>query len=75
MKRGHGAADTDALACFAQKQASATCSPGIEGAIPLFTTVNECCKNRPTSNLCKGLCTTIQKNEAASAFFPVCASL
>jgi poly(3-hydroxybutyrate) depolymerase len=69
------AADTAALACFAQKQASATCGPGIEGAIPLFTTVNECCKDRPTSNLCKGLCTTILKNEAASAFFPVCASL
>ena len=68
-------ADADALACFAQKQASATCGPGIEGAIPLFTTVNECCKGRATSNLCKGLCTTIMKNEAASAFFSVCASL
>lgn len=68
-------ADTAALACFAQKQAAATCGPGIEGAIPLFTTVNECCKDRGTSNLCKGVCTTILKNEAASAFFPVCSTL
>lgn len=67
-------ADAAALTCFAQQQASATCGPGIEGAIPLFTSVNECCKDRPTSNLCKGLCTTILKNEAASAFFPVCDS-
>ncbi len=68
-------ADTAVLSCFAQKQASAVCGPGIEGAFPLFSAVNECCKDRPTSNLCKGLCTTILENEAASAFFPVCSSL
>lgn len=67
-------ADTSALSCFAQKQATATCTAGIEGAAPLFLTVNECCKGQTTSNLCKGLCTTIAKNEAASAFFPVCAA-
>lgn len=69
------AEDTAALACFAQKQANKTCGPGIEGAIPLFTSVNECCKDRSGSNLCKGLCATIAKNEAASAFFSVCDSL
>ncbi|MBX3219760.1 MAG: alpha/beta fold hydrolase [Labilithrix sp.] len=64
--------DAAALACFATKQAAATCGPGIEGATPLFQAINECCKGRSGSNLCVDLCTTLNGNSAAKAFFPTC---
>jgi len=66
------AQDVEALTCFQTKQAAAQCGPGIEGSTPLFMAVNECCKNRSGSNLCKDLCTALNGNEAASAFFPTC---
>lgn len=65
-------ADVEALACFQTKQAAATCSAGIEGATPLFQGINECCAGKSTSNLCVDLCTTLNQNSAAKAFFPVC---
>lgn len=65
-------ADEQALACFTTKQAAATCGPGIEGATPLFSAVNECCKGKTGSNLCVDLCTTLNGNSAAKAFFPTC---
>ena len=65
-------ADEQALACFATKQAAATCGPGIEGATPLFQAVNECCSGKSGSNLCVDLCTTLKGNSAAKAFFPTC---
>lgn len=64
--------DNDALTCFTAKQAAAQCGPGIEGSTPLFTAVNECCKNRSGSNLCVDLCTSLNANEAAKSFFPTC---
>jgi len=65
-------ADAAALACFATKQNAATCGPGIEGATPLFQAINECCKGRSGSNLCVDLCTTLNGNSVAKAFFPTC---
>ena len=65
-------ADVDALACFTARQAAATCGPGIEGSTPLFQAVNECCKGKSASNLCVDLCTTLNGNSAAKAFFPTC---
>lgn len=65
-------ADVQALACFSTKQAAAACGPGIEGATPLFQAVNECCNGKSTSNLCVDLCTTLNGNSVAKAFFPTC---
>jgi poly(3-hydroxybutyrate) depolymerase len=65
-------ADAAALSCFAEKQATAVCGPGIEGASPLFQTVNECCKNRAGSNLCVQMCTALNANSVAKGFFPTC---
>ncbi len=65
-------ADVDALACFATKEAAATCGPGIEGATPLFQAINECCKGKSASKLCVDLCTALNGNSAAKAFFPTC---
>jgi poly(3-hydroxybutyrate) depolymerase len=66
------AQDVEALTCFTTKQAAAQCGPGIEGSTPLFTAVNECCKNKSGSNLCVDLCTALNENDAAKAFFPTC---
>jgi poly(3-hydroxybutyrate) depolymerase len=64
--------DADVLACFTTKQAAATCSAGIEGSLPLFMAINECCSGRSGSNLCVDLCTTLSGNSAAKAFVPTC---
>jgi poly(3-hydroxybutyrate) depolymerase len=64
--------DRTALACFERRQAVAQCKPGIEGAAPLYDTVNECCRGVPDSAFCKNLCRSLLTNEAASAFFPTC---
>ncbi|MBX3212589.1 MAG: prolyl oligopeptidase family serine peptidase [Labilithrix sp.] len=64
--------DAAALSCFSTRQAAATCGPGIEGATPLFQAINECCKGRSGSNLCVDLCTTLNGNSVAKAFFPTC---
>jgi predicted esterase len=66
--------DRTALACFARRQAAAQCKPGIEGAGPLYDTVNECCRGVPGSTFCKNVCRSLLANEAASAFFPTCRS-
>lgn len=66
------ASNDAALACFQQAQAGAQCGGGIEGAYPLMGAVDRCCKGRSDASFCVGLCTSINKNGAASAFFPVC---
>jgi poly(3-hydroxybutyrate) depolymerase len=71
----NGADDATVLSCFKQKQAAATCGAGIEGAMPLFQTVNLCCNGKTDSKLCVDLCTTLLGNSAASAFFPACKPL
>lgn len=66
------AADAAVLSCFQQQQATAQCGAGIEGAIPLYSAVNTCCKNRSDSGLCVQLCTGLVANEAAAPFFSGC---
>lgn len=65
-------ADAEALACLQTKHASAVCGPGIEGATPLFQSINECCAGKSSSNLCVDLCAALNQNSAAKAFFPTC---
>lgn len=72
---GSSASNTAALSCFQQAQASAQCGGGIEGAFPMMTAVDTCCKGRTDSTFCVGLCTSINQNGAASAFFPVCQTI
>ncbi|MCA9587025.1 MAG: prolyl oligopeptidase family serine peptidase [Myxococcales bacterium] len=67
-----GASNAAALSCFAQHQASAQCGAGIEGSFPLMTAVDACCAGRTDASFCVGLCTSINKNGAAAAFFPEC---
>lgn len=67
-----GAANTAVLGCFQQRQATAQCGAGIEGAFPFMQAVDACCKNRSDSTFCTGLCGQINQNEAASPFYPVC---
>jgi len=69
---GSSAANVAALACFQKAQATAQCGGGIEGAFPLMGAVDACCKGRSDSSFCVGMCTAINQNEAAGAFFPVC---
>lgn len=64
--------DALALSCFRDRGEAAQCRPGIEGASPLFQAVNACCKDRADSRLCVDLCTTLNANSAARAFFPTC---
>lgn len=73
--RATNASDAQALACIAQKQAGATCGPGISGAWPLFDAINTCCANRADSQVCVGVCTTLLGNPAAGAFFPACQAI
>lgn len=68
-------ADAAVLACFKAKRSAGTCGPGIEGAATLFQAVNECCKDERGSNLCVDLCTTLNGNSVAKAFFPTCQKL
>ena len=71
----NGPDDATVLSCFQQSQSAATCGAGIEGAMPLFQTVNVCCGGKKGSKLCVDLCTTLLGNSAASAFFPACKAL
>lgn len=64
--------DADALTCFTARQEKAQCKPGIEGSLPLFYAINECCAGRGGSNLCVDLCTTLNGNSAAQDFVPTC---
>jgi poly(3-hydroxybutyrate) depolymerase len=75
QQNGTGAANTSVLSCFQQAEASAQCSGGIEGSFPVMAAVDKCCKGRTDSTFCVGLCTSINKNDAASAFFPVCKAI
>jgi poly(3-hydroxybutyrate) depolymerase len=67
--------DTQALSCFQTHQATAMCGPGIEGAQPLMDAINQCCAGKTASKFCVGLCTTINTNSAAKAFFPTCQAI
>jgi predicted esterase len=64
--------DADALACFSKAKSSATCGPGLEGAMPLIQAVNTCCNGRVSAPLCGGVCAVLDTNPAAKAFFPTC---
>lgn len=70
--KSDGAGDAAALSCFAQRQAVASCGPGIEGAQPLIDAINTCCAGATSSKFCVGLCTTLNGNSAAKSFFPTC---
>jgi poly(3-hydroxybutyrate) depolymerase len=75
QQSGAGAANAGVLSCFEQAQASAQCGGGIEGAFPVMAAVDTCCKGRTDSSFCVGLCRSINKNGAASAFFPACKAI
>jgi hypothetical protein len=75
QQNGSGAANAAVLSCFQQAEATAQCGGGIEGSFPLMAAVDTCCKGRTDSTFCVGLCTSIAKNDAAAAFFPVCKSI
>jgi hypothetical protein len=69
------AGDARVLACFAARQAHASCGPGLEGAEPLLDAVNACCENGSDSTLCTQVCAAITQDSVASAFFPTCRAL
>lgn len=73
--RASNASDAQALSCIAQKQAAATCGPGINGAWPLFEAIETCCANRTDSQVCVGVCTALNANPAVGAFIPTCAAI
>jgi poly(3-hydroxybutyrate) depolymerase len=72
---GNGAANAAVLSCFQQAQSTAQCGGGIEGSFPLMGAVDKCCKGRTDSTFCVNLCTSINQNEAAASFFPVCQAI
>lgn len=71
-QQSSGASNAAALSCMAEAQATAQCGGGIEGAFPVFGAIEKCCKGRADSSFCVGVCTSINQNEAAAPFFPVC---
>lgn len=75
QQSGSSAANVAALACFQKAQATAQCGGGIEGAFPLMGAVETCCKGQRDSSFCVGMCTSINQNEAAAAFFPACKTI
>ena len=75
QQNGTGATNAAVLSCFQQAQASAQCGGGIEGSFPVMAAVDKCCKGRTDSTFCVGLCTSINRNDAAAAFFPVCQAI
>ncbi|MDB4937781.1 MAG: hypothetical protein JWP87_4753 [Labilithrix sp.] len=75
QQNGGGSANAAVLACFQQAQSTAQCGAGIEGSFPMMSAVDKCCKGRTDSTFCVGLCTSINQNEAASSFFPVCKAI
>ncbi len=70
-----GTANASVLACFQAAQATAQCGAGIEGSFPFMGAVDKCCKGRTDSSYCVDMCRTINKNDSASAFFPVCKTI
>jgi poly(3-hydroxybutyrate) depolymerase len=72
---GASAANSAVLSCFQSAQATAQCGAGIEGAFSHMGAVDKCCKGRSDSTFCVGLCTSINQNEAASAFYPACKAI
>ena len=72
---GSSAANVAVLSCFKTAQATAQCGGGIEGAFPLMNAVAACCKGRTDASFCVGICTSINQNEAAAPFFPVCQTI
>jgi len=75
QQSGPSAANSTVLSCFQQAQSVAQCGGGIEGSFPLMGAVDNCCKGHADSTFCVGLCTSINQNEAAAAFFPVCQAI
>ncbi|MBX3229007.1 MAG: prolyl oligopeptidase family serine peptidase [Labilithrix sp.] len=69
------AADQRVLACISDWAQGETCEAGgIEGAFPFFLIVNQCCSNAAGSAMCRQVCSALDSNPAAKAFFPVCQS-
>lgn len=75
QQNGGGAVNAGVLACFQQAQSVAQCGGGIEGAFPMMGAVDKCCKGHADSTFCVGLCSSINQNDAAAAFFPVCQTI
>jgi predicted esterase len=65
------AADVRVLSCLKGKQASTTCTGGIEGSFPLFAAIDSCCEGNSGSNVCKNLCSHLY-DSLASMFLPSC---
>jgi poly(3-hydroxybutyrate) depolymerase len=66
------AADTAALTCFKERQATAECAQGINGAYPFIEAVNICCDGRADSKYCVEICTAIKTSSSAAQFFSTC---
>lgn len=68
------ATDAAVLSCFDKAFASAQCGPGIAGAQPFIDAINDCCKDKTASGVCKRACGSIKTNSVAVTFFPTCAA-
>jgi len=69
------AANSEVLSCLSTAQASTTCGPGIEGALPLINAIEACCDERADSSYCMGVCSRLLTSSVAESFFPNCAAL
>jgi hypothetical protein len=71
---GRAAASADnaaVLSCFAAKSKTTTCGPGLEGGLPLFNDMADCCNPYPGSSVCTDLCAQFG-DSTISAFVPIC---
>jgi poly(3-hydroxybutyrate) depolymerase len=69
------AADASVLACITDFSATATCGPGIDGALPAIDAINECCAGQAASPYCVEVCTVLLENSATTSFLPACVEL
>ncbi len=67
-------ADAEVLACFKAMQATATCGPGLEGGMPLLTTIDTCCVDRRDSALCVDMCNMLN-DSLAGPFLANCSAI
>lgn len=68
-------ADAGVLACIQDFADSATCGPGIDGALPAIDAINECCVGQSASAYCVEVCTVLLQNTATTSFLPTCVDL
>lgn len=69
------AADAAVLSCISDFAETATCGPGIDGALPAIDAINECCEGQAASPFCVDVCTTMLENSATTSFLPACVEL